>query len=71
LRKAEGDQQLINRMKLARLFSGSSKLKSIGQPVISNDTAQVWIDIEGLLGFTNTVQLSLIKEDGKWRIDDF
>ena len=71
LRSSEGEQQLINRMKLARLFSGSSNLKNIGQPSIDGKSAKVWIDIEGLLGFTNTVELSLIKEDGKWRIDGF
>ena len=71
LRSSEGDQKLINRMQLTRLFSGSSNLKNIGQPSIDGKTAKVWIDIEGLLGFTNTVELSLIKEDGKWRIDGF
>ena len=71
LRSTEGDQKLINRMQLTRLFSGSSKLKNIGQPTIDGNNAQVWIDIEGLLGLTNTVKLSLLKENGKWRIDGF
>jgi hypothetical protein len=58
-------------MQVARLFSGSSKLKSVGEPIIDGNIAKVWVDIEGLLGLTNSVQLSLIKENGKWKIDEF
>ncbi len=71
LRTSEGDQKLINRMQVARLFSGTSQLKDIGEPTITGDTAKVWVDVQGLLGATNSIQLSLVKENGKWKIDGF
>lgn len=70
-RTSTGDQSLINRMQLARLFSGTSKLKNIGEPTLNGDSAKVWVDIEGLLGFTNSVQLSFLRENGEWKIDGF
>jgi hypothetical protein len=71
LRDSSGDQALINRMQVARLFSGTAQLKSVGQPSISGSTGTVWVDMEGLLGMTNTVKLSLIREKGRWKIDGF
>ena len=58
-------------MQVARLFSGTAQLKSVGQPSINGNTATVWVDMEGLLGMTNTVQLSLVREKGRWKIDGF
>jgi hypothetical protein len=70
LRTAIGDQTLINRMQFKRLFSGSAQLKSIGEPSINGNIATVWVDTQGLIG-TNTTQLTLLKENGHWKIDGF
>jgi hypothetical protein len=71
MRTSTGDQVLINRMQVARLFSGNSSVKSIGTPSIANGRATVWVDMVGLLNITNTVQLSLVKEGGRWMIDGY
>ena len=71
LRTTTGDQVLINRLQIARLFSGSSSIKNIGDPVIDGNNASVWIDIGGVLGLTNTIKLKLVKEKGTWMIGDF
>ena len=72
LRMREGDQQIVNTMQYDVLWSGIKKLKSLGTPTISGNMAEIWIDTTDLLGITTkTVKFSLIKEDGKRKIDDF
>ena len=71
LRDSEGDQELINRLQLARLFTGTSTIRSIGTPSISKTKATVWVDLVGPLNLTSSVELTLIKEEGRWKIYDF
>jgi hypothetical protein len=71
LRDSEGDQELINRLQLARLFTGTSTIRSIGTPSISKTKATVWVDLVGPLNLTSSVELTLSKEEGRWKIYDF
>ena len=71
LRESEGDQALINKLQVSRLFTGTSTIRSIGTPTISKTKATVWVDLVGPLNLTSSVELTLIKEDGRWKIYDY
>jgi hypothetical protein len=71
LRDSEGDQALITRLQVARLFTGTSTIRSIGTPTITKTKATIWVDLVGPFNLTSSVELTLIKEDGNWKIHDF
>ena len=71
LRESEGDQALINKLQVARLFTGTSTIRSIGTPTITKTKATVWVDLVGPLNLTSSFELTLIKEDSRWKIYDY
>ena len=58
-------------MKLRRDLIGTGKLVNMGEPSVGGTTAQISISYRGLFGLINTERLSLIKQRGNWKIDEY
>ncbi len=71
LRNSEGDQNLINRLQTAKLFPEGFTLGNVDKPTVDKTKATVLVVMVGPLNLTSKVELSLIKEDNVWKINDF
>ena len=71
VRTSTGDQALTNKLEVANLFLGTTEIKSITILTISRTRATVRVDMVGFANIKNSKQLTLIKESGHWKIDDF
>lgn len=68
LKASLGEEEIIDRLRAAQFMGDFTKLKSMGELKLGTTTATVWVDIEGFADTVKTTQLSLVKEDGNWRI---
>ena len=68
LKTSLGNEEIINRLRTAQFLGDFTRLKSMGELKIGSSTATVWVDLEGFLDIVRTVQVSLVKENGNWRI---
>ena len=71
LKMSLGDEEIINRLRTAQFLGDFTRLKSMGELKIGSATATVWVDLEGFLDIVRTVQVSLIKENGNWKINSY
>ena len=71
LKAGTGEAEIIETLRTAQALGDFTKLKSMGELEIGSTTATVWVDIEGFAGIVKTVQVSLVKEDGEWKIHTY
>ena len=68
LKASLGEEEIIERLRTAQFLGDFTRLKSMGEFKIGITRATVWVDIEGFAGIVKTTQLTMVKEDGNWRI---
>ncbi len=68
LKASAGEEEIIETLRTAQALGDFTKLKSMGELKVGSTTATVWVDIEGFADIVKTVQISLVKEGGEWRI---
>jgi flagellar capping protein FliD len=71
LRNSEGDQSLLNKLQEKRLFTGTSTIDKIEITSITKTRATVRVELVGHLNLKSSIELSLIKEEGLWKINNF
>jgi hypothetical protein len=71
LKASVGEEEIINRLRTAQFLGDFTRLKSMGELEIRGLTATIWVDLEGFLDTVKTAQVSLVKEDGNWRISNY
>ena len=71
LKASLGEEEVIDRLRTAQFLGDFTKLKSMGELKIGSTTATIWVDTEGFLDIVKTVQVSLVKEDGIWKINNY
>ena len=71
LKASLGEEEIINRLRTAQFLGDFTRLKSMGELKLGSTTATVWVDLEGFSDIVKTVQVSLVKEDGNWKISSY
>jgi hypothetical protein len=71
LKDSTGEAEIIETMRSAQILGDFTKLKSMGELEIDFNTATIWVDLEGFADIVRTTQVSLVKEDGIWKIHGF
>jgi hypothetical protein len=70
-RNDKGDQYWISEFQSQRFWDGKATLRSMGEAQIGGRTATIRVDVEGLSGIVNSVQVHLVKEKDHWMISRF
>jgi len=71
LKASLGEEEIINRLRTAQFLGDFTRLKSMGELKTGSTTATAWVDLEGFSDIVKTVQVSLVKEDGNWKISSY